>query len=270
MKLTPATLLFLTCLLLSAPGQAHKRWFMPTDFTLSDAETVTVDFTASNNIFYVDTGMPLAIVTLANPAGEQLALANPAEGARRSSFDVNVDADGTYRIAAGGPPMYFVSYQLPDQTETQHARGSLDKLKADLPEDASAVKFVESHSLIEAYVTLGAGTVPAPPRDNTGLKLLIKDYHPNELYSDETAQFSFTLNGKPAAGLAVVVQGDGSRYRDIQQEQTYETDTSGTVTVTWPGPGRYLIEASLQETLETGEIAERYYTYYLTLEVMPP
>ena len=83
--------LFLTTALLSTTGHAHKRWFMPTDFTLSDAETVTVDFTASNNIFYVDKGMPLAIVSVSNPDGAQVPLANPAEGVRRSSFDVEVD-----------------------------------------------------------------------------------------------------------------------------------------------------------------------------------
>jgi uncharacterized GH25 family protein len=262
--------LFLATALLSSTGHAHKRWFMPTDFTLSDAETVTVDFTASNNIFYVDKGMPLAIVSVSNPAGAQVPLANPTEGARRSSFDIDVESSGTYRIAAGGPPMYFVSYQLPDQPEKQHARGSLDELKAGLPENASAVEFAESHSLIETYVTLGAGTLPAATDNSAGLQLQIGDYHPNELYSDEPAQFSFTLNGEPVEGLAVSVQADGSRYRDDQEEQHYETDASGAVTVTWPGPGRYLIEAGLQETPEGGEISERYYSYYLTLEVLAP
>ena len=66
------------------------------------------------------------------------------------------------------------------------------------------------------------------------------------------------------------VQADGSRYRDDPEELQYETDASGTVTVTWPRAGRYLIEAELQETPNGGEISERYYSYYLTLEVLAP
>ena len=133
------TLLLLAALLLSSASHAHKRWLLPTDFALSDAETVTVDFTASNNIFYVDKGMPLEIVTVTGPQGEDIPLANATQGDRRSSFDIPVDVPGTYRIAAGGPPMYFVSYQLPGQAELQHARGSLQQLKAGVPAAATEV-----------------------------------------------------------------------------------------------------------------------------------
>ena len=54
MKLSRTTLALLALLMFSPLTSAHKRWFMPTDFVLSEAETVTVDFTASNNIFFVD------------------------------------------------------------------------------------------------------------------------------------------------------------------------------------------------------------------------
>ena len=62
-------LLFIAGLAWSHTGHAHKRWLLPTDFSLSDAETVTVDFSASNNIFYVDKPMPLDGLRALAPSG---------------------------------------------------------------------------------------------------------------------------------------------------------------------------------------------------------
>lgn len=270
MKFSQILIVLFTIVLLSPSSHAHKRWFMPTDFTLSDAETVTVDFTASNNVFYVDTGMPLAIVTVRAPSGAELPLLNASEGKRRSSFDMEVDANGTYRISAGGPPMYFSSYKLPGQAETVRSRGPLAKLKAELPANATEIEFAESHSLIETFVTLGAETEPAASTQKGGLSLQAQGSHPNALYADETAHFVFALDGQPVSGLTVTVQAEGSRYRDEQEEQHYLTAGDGSVDVVWPHPGRYLLEASMEQTPTESEIARRYFSYYLTIEVMAP
>jgi hypothetical protein len=249
---------------------AHKRWFMPTDFVLSDPETVTVDFTASNNIFYVDTGMPLAGVSAIAPDGTALPLLRPQEGVRRSSFDIEVMEPGTHRISVAGPPMYFVSYRLPGTTEPQRGRGTLARLKTDLPAQATEVVFAESHSMIETFLTLGTETAPAATADSAGLRMVLKDTHPNALYTDEPARFAFTLDGEPLPGLAVSVQPEGSRYRDEQELREYVTDEAGAVEISWPVAGRYLLEAGLEQDLSEGEIRHRYYNYFLTLEVLAP
>lgn len=270
MKLSNGLVLLLIAMLMSPASQAHKRWFMPTDFTLSEEETVTVDFTASNNIFFVDSSMPLEIVTVLSPSGGDIPLQNAVQGKRRSSFDIEVDSAGSYRISAGGPPMYFVSYYLPGKSEPGRARGSLAKLKAELPAQATAIEFAESFSLIETFVTLGAETTPAERAVNPGLSLQPQGSHPSTLYADEAAHFFFALDGKPAGGVSVTVQAEGSRYRDEQEELAYRTAEDGSVSISWPRAGRYLLEASLEQVPEQGDIAKRYFSYYLTLEVNAP
>ena len=270
MKLSRTTLALLALLIFSPLTSAHKRWFMPTDFVLSEAETVTVDFTASNNIFFVDKGMPLAGVSVLSPAGTALPLLRSQEGARRSSFDIEVSEAGTHRVSFGGEPMYFVSYRLPGESEPHHDRGSLAGLKAAMPAEATDIAFAEAHSLIETFVTLGSETAPAAPDDSAGLRLVLRDTHPNALYTDEPARFAFTLDGEPLPGLAVSVQPEGSRYRDTQELREYVTDEAGVVEISWPVVGRYLLEAGLEQDLGEGEIRKRYYSYFLTLEVLAP
>lgn len=263
--------LLVTLLLLASPAShAHKRWFMPTDFTLSEAETVTVDFTASNNVFFVDSPMPLASVEVISPSGVKLPLEQPYEGKRRSSFDIPVAAAGTYRVTTAGPPMYFVSYLLPGETKPQGGRGKLEQLKAKVPMEATDVTFSEAKARIETFVTLGGQTPLQVDEKADGLQINFGNSHPNALYTDEPANFAFLLNGEPIAGLDIAVTADGSRYRDDQEDRSYTTGEDGSVAIDWPQPGRYLLEASTAEPLANGEISTRYYSYFLTVEVMAP
>lgn len=269
MKLPVQLTAVLWAALASFDAQAHKRWLLPTDFSLSDAETITVDFTASNNIFHVDKPMPLAGVKILSPNGESVSQQSPLEGPRRSSFDVPIKVNGTYRIYDRGRPVYFSSYKLPSETKPVMARGPLQKLKAEIPPEATEVKFAESVALIETYVTLGGDTPPAPLANTQGL-IMEPLTHPANLYSDEPAEFRFKLDGSPVENLAVVVTPEGTRYRDDQAEQSYTTNDSGSVSVNWPSPGRYLVEASMEQSNNDGEIALRYLNYFLTVEVLAP
>lgn len=270
MKRYYPTLLITLALLASPASHAHKRWFMPTDFTLSEAETVTVDFTASNNVFFVDSPMPLASVEVISPAGATMPLGQPYEGKRRSSFDIPVAATGTYRVTTAGPPMYFVSYLLPGETKPQGGRGKLAQLKANVPTDATDVTFSEAKARIESFITLGGQTPLLVDENADGLQIDFGNSHPNALYSDEPANFSFLLNGEPIAGMDITVTAEGSRYRDEQEDRSYTTGEDGSVEIEWSQPGRYLLEASTAEPLTTGEISTRYYSYFLTVEVMAP
>ncbi|GAB5452003.1 MAG: DUF4198 domain-containing protein [Halioglobus sp.] len=269
MKRTPMLLLVAALLHGSGAAQAHKRWLLPTDFSLSEAETVTVDFSASNNLFYVDKPMPLDGITIVTPGGESRAPLNPVQGSRRSSFDVEIGQQGTYRIVASGQPVYFSSYRLPGQTEKLHARGPLEKLRAELPAQALELQFARSTALIETYITLGAETTPVGPQRQQGLAMQPLS-HPNSLYSDEVARFRFTLDGEPIAGMKVVATPEGTRYRDRQLDVSEVTDERGEVGFHWGTAGRYLLEAMAETPQSRGDIAVQYYNYFVTVEVLAP
>lgn len=256
-------------LTLSTSAQAHKRWLLPTDFALSDAETVTVDLSASNNIFYVDKALPLQGLRALSPAGEQLPTTNPYHGKRRSSVDVEIAQAGTHRVVLQGAPVYFMSYELPGEDKPHYARGALEKLKASVPANAQEVSYARSTALIETYISLGNTSAPPALTDLTGLSLQMVS-HPNELYSDDAADFVLLLNGKPAAGKSLTVTPEGTRYRDSQQEAVFTADKAGQVQVQWQGPGRYLVEATVEEPGYGKDFAVEYYNYFLTVEVLAP
>jgi len=269
MRVFISLLLTMLCLLLSPAGYAHKRWLLPTDFSLSDAETVTVDFSASNNLFYVDKPMPLKGLRALSPSGEVLGVDNPREGKRRSSFDLEIAEAGTHRVVVQGDPVYFLSYKLPGVEKPHYERGPMDYLKSKVPDGAQEVMYAESTALIETYITLGAATAPASLAKVRGVSLELLS-HPNELYSDEPGEFILLLNGKPAAGRALVVVPEGTRYRDSQAQAQFVADENGRVLVEWQGPGRYLLEVALEESGDGGEFAVFYYNYFLTVEVLAP
>ena len=269
MKYLLVTCCSLVFLAASSNAQAHKRWLLPNDFTLSDPEPITIDYSASNNVFFVDHPMPMTGVEAFSPSGIQVNLINGTSGMRRSTFDVEINEIGTYRILAKPPPVFFVSYTLPDKSELYVERGPLNSLKAQVPANASDVNFSESRSLIETYVTLGAISRSSPKTDLQGISL-DPISHPNELYSDEPASFRLLLDGKPLSGAAAVLVPEGSRYRDGQGAITVSSDELGKLEIKWPAAGRYLLEVALEHPQPDQEISMMYFNYFLTLEVMAP
>ncbi|BFM13059.1 DUF4198 domain-containing protein [Simiduia litorea] len=262
-------LVFLALCCAVSAAHAHKRWLLPTDFSLSDAEWISVDYTASNNVFYVDKAMPLDDISVFSPSGKSEALVNPVQAKRRSSFELQIKDQGTYRITSGGKPMYFVAYTVLGSKEVKRARGPLDKLTRELPKDAKDVKYMASISRIETYVSLGQPTSAKLDQPEPGISLHIID-HPNALYADESAQFQFLMDGTPAKNLTVSVLPEGTRYRDQQAEKTYTTDADGKVSIAWQGAGRYLIEANVETASKDKKLAKVMYSYYLTLDVLKP
>ncbi|WP_370979784.1 DUF4198 domain-containing protein [Agaribacterium sp. ZY112] len=259
--------LVLVSLLVSVQASAHKRWFLPSDFSLSDAEFITVDFTASNNVFYVDKAMPLSGVKVYSPSMQPLELKNTLQGERRSSFDVELKDKGTYRIVSESPAIYFSSY-IDEKGETVRNRGTLEALKKSAPKDAKELKFARAVSTLETYVSLGSGS-KSKPSQAEGIQLVMHS-HVNELYSDEPAQLVFVLNGKPAQELKVSVVAEGTRYRDDLDEKHFKTDEQGKVSIDWPHAGRFLIEAQTAMPSDKDGIAMQFYTYYLSVEVLKP
>ncbi|NWN13544.1 DUF4198 domain-containing protein, partial [Escherichia coli] len=65
--------------------------------------------------------------------------------------------------------------------------------------------------------------------------------HPNDLVTNEPANFQFLKNGKPGAGLTVTVIPGGIRYRNDLKEQVLKTDAVGKVSIKWGDPGMYWV-----------------------------
>ncbi len=267
MKIARGALLLLA---LALPGDAyaHRAWLLPSATVLSGDEAwVTVDAAVSNDLFFFEHN-PLRLdgLVITAPDGSTLDAQNASTGKYRSTFDVELKTPGTYRLAIASSGV-FAQYE--QGGETKRWRGKPEDIAKEIPEDAKDLKVTESQRRFETYATLGKPSTEAFKPVGKGLEL-VPITHPNDLVTGEEARFGLLLDGKPAPDLEVTIVRGGIRYRDDLGEVKLTTDEKGEVAVTWPEPGMYWLEASVNDDKTTvKEATQRRAGYAVTLEVLP-
>ncbi|OCC24164.1 ABC transporter permease [Croceicoccus estronivorus] len=259
--------------LLSLPAavQAHNAWILPSSTVLSGDESwVTVDAAVSNDLFYFNhNALRLDNMQVWRPDGSEAELENQNTGHYRSTFDVHLDQQGTWKIGFERKGI-FGRYTLDGKQQRLPRGASADQLESLIPAGATDVQISENAMRNETFVTLGAPTETVFKPSGKGLEFLPVT-HPNDLVAGEPALFRFIIDGQPAAGLKVVVTPGGSRYRNSLDQIALETNAAGEVSITWPQPGMYWLEAEAEDGNSTIPGAtERRLGYVSTLEVMTP
>lgn len=257
--------LSLVCLPLMA--NAHKAWLLPSSTVSTVDQWITVDAAVSNDLFYFN-HVPLRVDGLAitAPDGTVVKPENVATGKYRTTFDLHLMQNGTYRLANVNNGL-FANYE--ENGARKRWRGTAEKFATEVPADAKNLTVSESAGRVETFVTAGKPTQEALKPTNVGLEL-VPITHPNDLYAGEAAKFGLILDGKPAANQPVTVMAGGTRYRDQQQEIKTTTDAAGQFSVTWPEPGMYWIETELQDAKTSVKQAkQRRVSYVATFEVLP-
>lgn len=266
-KITPVRTVALLAAALLAPAaaQAHKAWLLPSQTVMSQKGFITVDAAVSNDLFYFNHN-PLRIddLVVTAPDGSRVQPQNEARGKYRTTFDLDLQQDGTYRIASGGDS---VNASWQEGGERKRWRGPQAQMAANVPADADQLELRHNHRRIETFVTVGKpGKLDAPT--GKGLELVTAT-HPNDLYAGEPASFQLLLDGKPAADVAIEIIAGGSRYRDSQDEIKLATDADGKFQVNWPVAGMYWLEAVAPESPSPVAGATRSASYIGTFEVLP-
>lgn len=223
-------------------AHAHRGWLLPSATVLSGNEPwVTVDAAISNDVFFFEhNAMRLDDLIVLAPDGSTVQAENRGQGRYRSTFDVKLTQKGTYKIAVVNN-MMTASFKV--GTETKRLRGTAESLAKDIPAGATELNVTQANSRTEIFVTSGKPSLQALAPTGVGLEM-VPVTHPNDLIVGEPATLRFTLDGKPAAGLNVLVIPGGIRYRDKLGEMRLATDDKGEVRITWPMPGMYWLNAS--------------------------
>lgn len=258
----------LALIALPSTVQAHRQWMLPSSTIVAgDDVWVTVDAAVSNDLFYFE-HQPLRLdnVKAWAPDGSELKMENASTGRYRSTFDLHLTQKGTYRIVNAGGGL--IGTYKDNGEEKRLPRGTTaETLAKALPAGATDLKLSESWSRNEVFVTSGGPTeIKAAGK---GLEL-VPVTHPNDLVAGEEARFRFTIDGKPAAGIAVTVVPGGIRYRDQLNQIDLKTDGEGVVTLTLPEPGHYWLNAVARDAVTSDPRAtERRMSYVTTLEALP-
>ncbi|KZE13255.1 DUF4198 domain-containing protein [Sphingomonas hankookensis] len=268
--------------LLSLPAavSAHRLWLLPSGTVFSGTDSwVTVDFAASNDLFYAD-HQPgrLEGVKVWQPDGTPGQVQNGATGRYRSVFDVKLDKPGTWKI---GTAMAGVmgSFKVNGVEQRVGGRGGPpgpDGVRrppltvADIPADATDVQLVETGNRNEIFVTSGEPTRTVLKPVGKGLEI---DFvtHPDELVAGEPAKFRLLVDGRPAPGVKVTVVPGGKRYRNAEGARELTTGADGMLSIDWPAAGMYWLSAGYEDAKPSAPRATgRRLSYVTTLEVMTP
>jgi len=260
---------FAVALALPLAAHAHRAWMLPSATVLSGTDPwVTVDAAISNDLFYFEHhAMPVDDVVILTPDGSTLKPENIGKGEYRTTFDVQLKQQGTYKIAAIRGGGMNASYKV--GSETKRWRGDAASFAKEVPANATDLKVSQNSSRIEVFATLGKPSTSALALTNTGLELQPVT-HPTDLIAGEEARFKLMLDGKPAPDLEVTIIPHGIRYRDQLNEIKVKTGADGAFAVTWPNPGMYYLNASIQDNKASVPNATRRAQYTATLEVLHP
>lgn len=256
---------FAAVLAAAGSASAHRQWMLPSMTVLSGENAwVSVDAAVSNDLFVFEhVPMRLDGLTITGPDGAPVEAQNKFTGKYRSVFDIQLSKPGTYRVAnvSGG---MMVSYK--QGAEQKRWRGAPADAAANIPADATEVKKTLSDRRVEFFVTSGAPTTDALKPVGKGLEL-VPVSHPNDVIAGEKATFGLLLDGKPAAGVEVVVERGGTRFNDERGEIKTTTDKDGKFSITWPKAGFYWLEADVRSPAGADGV-ERSAGYVATFEVL--
>lgn len=89
-------------LAVSFSASAHRAWLLPSSTVLSGEEAyVTFDAAISNTIFHPDHfAMNASNLVVQSPEGEAVDVENMARGKYRTTFDLKLNKEGTYKLTS--------------------------------------------------------------------------------------------------------------------------------------------------------------------------
>jgi hypothetical protein len=253
-------------------ASAHRPWMLPTSTIVETRDAwVTIDGAVSEGLFDVD-HMPLRMdgVTVTAPDGSTSPAPAAVMGKMRSSIDLPLPKEGTYRIALVSNNV-MGSYKLGG--EVKRFRGSEADFAKQVPSGATEVRKTLTHQRIETFVTAHKTSDGALKPVNAGLEM-VPLTHPNDLRANETMRVRFLLDGKPVPNLPFSLVPGGVRYRGVAGEIRITTDAKGEASFKLPAANMYWMNAAYppnpgKGAADNGPAESRRYAYTATLEALP-
>jgi uncharacterized GH25 family protein len=254
-------------------ASAHRPWMLPTSTIVENKDAwVTIDGAVSEGLFDFD-HMPLRMegVTVTSPDGTTAAAPAAVTGKLRSSIDLQLPKEGTYRIALVSNSV-MGSYKA--GSEVKRFRGSEADFAKQVPPGATDVRKTLTNQRIETFVTAHKTSDGALKPTNAGLEM-VPLTHPNDLRANETMRVRFLLDGKPLPNLPFSLVPGGVRYRGVAGEIRLATDAKGEASFKLPAANMYWMNAAYPPNPgkgpapDNGPAETRRYAYTATLEALP-
>ena len=287
----------LVLMIVAGNALSHGRWVIPSHTVLSGdkPETVTFDFSITNDVFHPDNGyggIPLKQLEKLFPAEKGLTSkdfeistkqlwtklkVSKRDGTvdtrspvinlgRKSVSAYKMESNGTYRIEIAHKPIHYVTYRNKENKRSRQF-GRLTQIREQLPKGASKIVATKLTNRVQTYVTRNEVTEDNLKPGTEGLDIIF-DNHPNELFKGESTVVQLYLHGKPLLESATIkVTQGGTRYRNQRNSQTYHTNQKGNAVIEWTQPGLILVEVELEKAANHEDYTQDKYALHVTLEV---
>jgi uncharacterized GH25 family protein len=251
----------------SVTAQAHRAWILPNTAMVDSKEAwVTIDAAISNEVFEFN-HHPLRLdnLVITDPDGVQARAEGAVVGKYRSTLDLRLPKDGTYRLAIVNNNLTG-SYKL--NGETKRFRGAAGSPAVAIPAGATEVQTVAVHSRNETFVSANKLNDTALKPVGEGLEM-IPLTNPSDLRVGEPIRVLFHLDGKPVANLPFSIVQGTVKYRGSSGEQRLTTDAKGEAAFTVPAANMYWLSAGFPFGEGKPQPGAKRYSYAATLEVLP-
>ncbi len=268
------TVLALALATVSLHAAAHRPWLLPQQSNAEGKEPwVTIDGAISEGLFDIDhQALKLDGAMITDPDGASSPAPAALMGKQRSSFDLQMKKNGTYKVSLVNTAV-MASYKEAGGAEIKRFRGAEADLAKSIPAGATDVRTMRTHNRLETFVTANRASTGAFKPSGVGLEM-VPVTHPTEMRSGETATWRFQLDGKPLANFPLSLTPGGVKYRGVLGEQRLTTDAKGELSVTLPAAGMYWLHAAYPAAApkgmgDTGPADVRRFSYAATLEILP-
>lgn len=220
--------------LCAAPAAAHMPYLLPSLFDAGSRDRITLEASFTEDAFRPEVAMRDAPFEMTSPDGHTSRLATPTLAGDRTLAEAALPTDGIYRLSSGQRAGRMGRMYRNGTDWTMIGEGGTP------PAGATQVD-VRSMTLADAYVLRGRpGAIGALTPRGRALEI-----HP---LADPTAiapgaptRFTILYDGKPLAGVPVALFREAGLYDGRKQAGSATTDAAGTVAITAPDAGRYLM-----------------------------
>ena len=249
---------------------AHDIYIWPSYFSVDTDKgtTVPVDITASHTTFRPDFAMPSSGVKAYGVDGKQIRRVGPFfQGNRRSSFDLAVEAEGTYGLVYERGPAYHSRYLVGKRETEKRMRANKSEALKQMPKNAKDLETTRYFTIAMSYVTNKAPSDAVLAPKNKGFEV-VPVTHPADYVTGEEIQVQLLFDGKPVKDQELVVEKEGPQYQEEPLTVELKSDGEGMVNMSLDQGGRFMMKVYHKQASEDPEADFEITRVYYAFEVI--
>jgi uncharacterized GH25 family protein len=244
-------------------ASAHTSYLLPTVFTTSDGDFVTLEASFTEDFPVPEIAVQSDDYHVVLPDGSRADFLSKTTFRQMVVLESPLAEKGTHRFTTGARLGRASKVAIVDGE-----RKPLFEPGAKVPDNATEVITSQTETVADVYVTKGPSTRTAVDMP-IGRLVLSPETHPNEIYLDSGFSLAVNFDGVPLADQTVTLSRQGGDYESPKYHPELKTDAQGRIEISFDTPGIYLVMTRYRAAAPAGsETDERSYTSSLTFEVL--